>query len=209
MTAPHATDIINGYLARLEAETADLPQTERRELIDGVREHLAEARVQMPLETDADLLTLLDRLGDPAVLAAEERERLHLPEREPVRVGLLEIGALVLTPVLWPIGVILLWTSRAWNVRDKLIGTLVPPGGLFTSFMVFTIASATPSQTCSGGSLRGHQIATTCSGGLSGLGALVVGILLVLVLISPIVTGIYLSIRLRRHSRLRAIGAIT
>ena len=61
MTAPHATDIINCYLARLEAETADLPQTERRELIDGVREHLAEARVQMPLETDADLLPLLDQ----------------------------------------------------------------------------------------------------------------------------------------------------
>src|SRR5947209_1561907 len=102
MTAPHATDIINGYMARLEAEAADLPRTERRELIDGVREHIAEARAQLAEETDADLLNLLDRLGGPAELAAEERERLHLPSPEPVRVGLLEIGALILTPLIWP-----------------------------------------------------------------------------------------------------------
>jgi hypothetical protein len=27
----------------------------------------------------------------------------------------------------WPVGVVLLWRSRAWNVRDKLIGTLLVP----------------------------------------------------------------------------------
>lgn len=136
MTAPHASDIINGYLARLEAEAADLPRTDRRDLVEGVRGHIEEVRAEMPDETDADLLNLLDRLGHPSDLVEEERQRLGLRATEPSRIGLLEIGALVLTPLLWPIGVILLWTSSAWNVRDKLIGTLVPPGGLYTAFFV-------------------------------------------------------------------------
>jgi hypothetical protein len=33
-------------------------------------------------------------------------------------------------PFLWPIGVLLLWRSPAWNRRDKLIGSFVLPGGL-------------------------------------------------------------------------------
>jgi uncharacterized membrane protein len=208
MTAPHATEIINGYLARLEAEAADLLQTERRELIDGVREHLAEARAAMPDETDADLLNLLDRLGDPAELAAEERERLNLPTSEPARVGLLEIGALVLTPLVWPIGVIMLWTSSAWNARDKLIGTLVPPGGLFTSWTIFFIGLEAPAQGCSSGTVNGHHLATTCSGGVNGIEAVLLGILLVLILLSPIITGIYLGLRLQRRTRARRIHAV-
>lgn len=35
MTATHASPIINGHVARLEAEAADLTRTEHRELIDG------------------------------------------------------------------------------------------------------------------------------------------------------------------------------
>src|SRR5579859_3856780 len=209
MTAPHATDIINGYLARLEAEAADLPRTERRELIDGVREHIAEARAQMEEETDADLLNLLDRLGSPTELAAEERERLQLPEPELTRIGLLEIGALILTPVFWPIGVILLWTSRGWNVRDKLIGTLVPPGGLFVSLLVLGLVAAVPGQMCAGGYSNGKQITTTCSGGVHGIDALLLGIFLILVVVSPILTGIYMGIRLRANTRLSMVaGAV-
>jgi uncharacterized membrane protein len=208
MTAPHASDILNGYLARLEAEAADLPRTERRELIDGVHEHIAEARAEMRTETDAELLNLLDRLGDPAELAAEERERLGLREPAAVRVGLLEIGALILTPLIWPIGVILLWTSSAWNTRDKLIGTLVPPGGLFTSLLVLGITATARGQVCSGGYNRGHQIPTTCSGGLHGIGGLAGGILLLLVILSPILTGIYMGIRLRQRTRTGTLGAL-
>jgi hypothetical protein len=35
---------------------------------------------------------------------------------------LLLIGAIVLPPFGWR-GVVLLWVSNAWNVRDKLTGT--------------------------------------------------------------------------------------
>ena len=108
MTAPHATDIISGYLARLDCEAADLPLRERRELIAGIREHIAEARAAMPEETDADVLNFLDRLGDPAELASDERDRLGLRVQSRAQAGMLEIGALLLTPRFWPVGVILL-----------------------------------------------------------------------------------------------------
>ena len=210
MTAPHASDIINGYLSRLEAETADIPRTERRELIDGVREHIAAARDQMPEETDAALLNLLDRLGDPAELAREERDRLELRAPYPSRIRLLEVAALVLTPLIWPIGVILLWTSNAWNVRDKLIGTLILPGGLFTSLFVFFTVALGGVQSCRAVQVPiGHQIhqTTTCTGGISGIGGVLAALVFVLILFAPIFTAIYLAIRLRRGSGSRAVAA--
>ena len=48
----------------------------------------------------------------------------------PPRPGWLEVLALAGLLLVWPVGVILLWRSRVWALSDKLIGTLVPPGGL-------------------------------------------------------------------------------
>ncbi len=213
MTAPHASDIINGYLSRLESETAGIPRMERRELIDGVREHIAAARDQMPEETDAALLNLLDRLGDPAELAREERDRLGLRAPETSRSRLLEVAAVVLTPLIWPIGIILLWTSNAWNVRDKLIGTLILPGGLFTSLIVFSIVGVVGVRSCGPAHTQvpiGHQVhqATTCSGGISGISGVLASLVFVLILFAPILTAIYLAIRLRRSPGSRAVTAV-
>ena len=72
MTAPRADEILAGYLARLEAALAPVPDPRRQELLDEVREHIAEARMALTDETDADLLNILDRLGDPAEVAAAE-----------------------------------------------------------------------------------------------------------------------------------------
>ncbi|MDQ2741721.1 MAG: hypothetical protein M3Z66_05430 [Chloroflexota bacterium] len=210
MTAPHASDIINGYLSRLEAETAGIPRTERRELIDGVREHIAAARDQMPDETDAALLNLLDRLGDPAELASEERDRLGLRVPDASRSRLLEVAAVVLTLLIWPIGIILLWTSNAWNVRDKLIGTLILPGGLFTSLTVFFTVAIGGRRSCQPAQFPiGHQVhqATTCSGGISGIIGVLASLVFVLILFAPILTAIYLAIRLRRGPGSRAVAA--
>ncbi|CAL9661043.1 hypothetical protein SUDANB105_07012 [Streptomyces sp. enrichment culture] len=42
---------------------------------------------------------------------------------------LLQLGALFLA-VGWLFGVLLLWTSDTWRLRDKVLGTVVIPGGL-------------------------------------------------------------------------------
>ena len=36
----------------------------------------------------------------------------------------------------WIVGVVLLWRSQSWTVTDKLIGTLLWPGGLVTGLVI-------------------------------------------------------------------------
>ena len=64
MTAPRAEQIVAGYLARLEAALAPVPEARRVELLDEVREHIAEARAALTDETDADLLVAPGGLYD-------------------------------------------------------------------------------------------------------------------------------------------------
>jgi hypothetical protein len=126
---------------------------------------------------------------------------------------LLEIAAIVLLLVFWPAGVVLLWMSDLWTRRDKLIGTLVPPGG-FAGVFIFGLpalllgahASSGPACMAEAGSDASGNVVitpTTCTGPLESvlhiaLSVLLV-VLLILVLISPILTAAYLGYRLRRR----------
>src|SRR6202165_1374513 len=128
MSATHGDSMIEGYLARLNAAAGlgDLPKGAREELVDDMRSHITEARAREPEQTDATILNILDRLGEPGVVVADARERLGIRPSAPSSRGLLEIAAVFLVVFAWPIGVILLWSSPAWNRRDKLIGSLAP-----------------------------------------------------------------------------------
>jgi hypothetical protein len=196
MTAPHADQLIDGYLARLRAAAADLPSGARAELIDDMRAHIGEARSREPEETDASVLNIVDRLGEPAAVVADARERLGIRPAQPYRPGVLEVAAVILVPFLWPIGVILLWMSPAWHWRDKLIGTLVPPGG-YLGLSYILVAAVTPGRSC--GTIRdqvGHLIQSSCTGPPELPGVLLVP-WTILVLGSPLISAAYLAIRLR------------
>jgi hypothetical protein len=130
MTAPHADQLTDGYLARLRVAAADLPSSVRDELIEDMRAHIIEARNREPQDTDATILNILDRLGEPLTVVADARDRLGIRPPQPYRPGALDLATVILVLFAWPIGVILLWISPAWRWRDKLVGALVPPGGL-------------------------------------------------------------------------------
>ena len=201
MTAQHADQLIDGYLARLRVAAADLPAGVRQELIEDVRTHIAEARSRESDETDATVLNILDRLGEPAVVVAETRERLGLRAPTPYRSGLLEVAALILVPFFWPIGVILLWMSPAWHWRDKVIGTLIPPGG-YMGLAIFGVIFATAQ---SGGSCvtviegTGQAIQNGCqaAAGPSVLGTALSIVAAILIYTLPLITAGYLALRLR------------
>ena len=55
---------------------------------------------------------------------------VRLATRDLLTVVALVVGSLVLPGVGWLIGVALLWSSATWRVSEKLVGTLVWPGGL-------------------------------------------------------------------------------
>jgi hypothetical protein len=197
--------LIVEYLRRLDAEFSDLPRGRRREVVEEIAEHIEEARLEGAAETEAATLNLLDRLGDPAELAADARERVGL---EPRRPGRSEVAALVLLLVGgfvffvgWIVGVVLLWASDVWTSRDKIIGTLVLPGGL--TLPLFLVVGFGYSESCSTRiPMGGGAAVTSCTGGPSTLARAASIALLVVLVLAPFATTAYLARRMRRHSAL-------
>jgi uncharacterized membrane protein len=190
--ASKADRLVADYLKRLDAELRDLPRARRRELHQEISEHIADARADLE-EDESSVRGLLDRLGDPEEIAAEARERFGVQRKsgniDVLALILLLIGGVVLPLIGWLVGVVLLWTSSVWTQREKLIGTLVVPGGLALPFFLMTFSMT--SEACS--SLNGGDV--VCSGGPS-LARQVLTILLVAFLvIAPIVTTIFLARR--------------
>lgn len=148
--------LVAGYLERLERAAAGLPPDRRSELLEGIAEHISSADAV----DEAGVRTLLDRLGEPEEIVAAAREDLTGPAwqsgwgppptvsvprgtgHELAAVLMLTLGSFL--PVLgWLVGVVLLWTSSLWRVREKVLGTLVVPlgpgvvlvGGAFLPFL--------------------------------------------------------------------------
>ena len=72
-------------MKQLDSELANLPRMRRREIVEEISEHIAEARAASPAQDEAEIRTLLDRLGDPAEIADEARERFGVKPRGPAR----------------------------------------------------------------------------------------------------------------------------
>ena len=123
--------LVDRYLKDLETELRGLPGNRRREILDEVGEHITQARADLDAETEAAIRTVLERLGDPADIAAEARDRFGV-QPEPARPASpwLEVLTLVLLviPFISVVGLVLVWLSRLWTTRDKLIGTLLALG---------------------------------------------------------------------------------
>jgi hypothetical protein len=214
MAAAHADQIISGYLSRLEVAVRTLPGGRGAELIDVFREHIAEARAQLVDESDADLLNILDRLGDPADIVAEEHARVGARSPAPLDSrNLVDVLAIVALLIIWPVGVVLLWISDAWSTRDKLIGTLLPPGGYLGVITLEVLLRASPgflgacvdstSNTASSDGVVGFPTyGTTCPNTavtvVVDAGHVLITVLAVILVVMPLLTAIYLGRRLRR-----------
>ena len=158
---------VDHYLHDLEEELRDLPPTRRRELLEEIREHIGEALAEIPEGEEAEVRNVLVRVGEPAVIAEEARERFGIRRAKP---GAREILALILLPlggflwvIGWAVGAILLATSQVWTSREKVIGLLVVPGGLLPA-VLFGLMSG--GEVCSELSSNGRVISETCSGGM-------------------------------------------
>src|SRR4051794_3964011 len=111
---PITHPLVADYLDRLEAELADLPPARSRELVTEIEDHIQAAQADVADPTDADVLTLLDRLGDPADIASEAREQPDVAqpvqpassgrEIEPGALVMLLVGSVMLPLLGWLIG---------------------------------------------------------------------------------------------------------
>jgi hypothetical protein len=69
--------LVEKYLRRLDAALAGLPADRRREITEGVAQHVADARLHLGQgrqDSDEAIRAILGQLGDPEVIAAEARE---------------------------------------------------------------------------------------------------------------------------------------
>ena len=147
---------------------------------------------------------MLERLGAPGEIIEAEQSPPPAPTdrrswREWAAVVLLPLGGFALG-VGWLVGLVLLWSSRLWTTRDKVIGTLIVPGGIATVLLVVVVTAT--KRHCTGFTTAvGHtNLQCTPSGGPSaGTNALEIA-LLAFVLIGPIVTAVYLARRARSGS---------
>ncbi len=80
------------------------------------------------------------------------------------RLGAMEISAVILllvggflAGIGWLIGLVLLWSSDRWRTSDKVLGTLIWPGGLATTLVLVFFGLAVPVgvSVCSTGSPAG------------------------------------------------------
>jgi len=189
---------VDEYLRRLQRSMADLPAERRDEILAEIEGHIAEDLAERPGATEADVRNVLERVGDPADIAAEARERFGIkPTRrswtDPAAIILLLIGGF--TIIGWFVGVVLLWISDAWTTRDKIIGTLVVPGGLAGALGVGVASVAVREGSC--GPVEITVAPGPCATAPS-TGSVVGLILVVLIVIAPIATAVYLSLRLRQ-----------
>lgn len=174
---------VAAYLRQLDHALSPLPWEQRHELFTDISAHIDSELAARPADRRA-VDDVLSRLGDPQVIAAAAGAP---PPPPPARGRAMEIAAVVLVAIGgfvipfigWVIGIALLWASRRFTPRDKLIGTLVPPLGFFAPILLAFVAgtSASSVQVCAtsaGGAAP--ALAARCSvttGGGSGAGWLV------------------------------------
>jgi hypothetical protein len=197
-------ELVKAYMRRLRRAARSLPRARRRELIDQIAEHIADSQAagETPgVGRSAELRNALERLGEPRDIVAAAGGPVVVG-----RAGGLEIAAvavLLLAGIVglvlgipgivvgWGVGVVLLWVSPRWRWPDKLLGTLVWPGGLAAPLLLLSHPAS--STACSGSS----DTATRCTGG-SGLPPWLAILVILVVVAAPILVGIRLLLRARR-----------
>ena len=138
--------LVDSYLSELEEALVSAPADRRREIVGEIRAHIdEEMRVLGHEPSETDIRRILDSLGEPEAIAGDVQPRVAPPT---ARLGFLEVAALVLLliggfliPFIgWVAGVVLLWISPAWDLKRKLLGTVVVPLGLAAPFFLLVFA---------------------------------------------------------------------
>ena len=158
------TSVLDDYLAEITMFAQGLSPERRAELLSGIAEHFREAQAEGSVNDVDSARALVARLGDPEMIvrdagAADDitdphstpLSRLRSTHTELAAVLWLTIGSF-LPLVGWFIGLRIVWTSRLWSARDRVVAALVIPGGPFVALLLAGQLAALTHFTCSFGS---------------------------------------------------------
>lgn len=156
MAQTRRDDLVASYLDDLTAALAGLPRARRNELVDDIANHidalLTEAAESGPVTRDV-VAAIPAEVGDPAEIAREAGAGA-VPRPGPTRwdwavIAILLFGGIILPVLGWLIGVVMRWVSSSWRVKDKVIGTLLVPGGLLLPLVLLVLGVDGPASTTS------------------------------------------------------------
>jgi uncharacterized membrane protein len=128
--------LVRDYLGRLESAAWPLAAGRRTELVAEVREHIDAALTEAGRTDEVTVRNVLERLGPPEEIVAAESEGDATAQSrtssssswgaiEIIGVLLLTVGA-VFIPFVGPIvGLLFVWASTRWTVREKLIASTI------------------------------------------------------------------------------------
>jgi hypothetical protein len=155
-----ADRLVRRYLAQLDAALRGVDASRRQDLLAEVRGHIEEERTGLDPDDAASVRTLLDKVGDPAAIAAEAGAPPPGSRRWDAWAPWLIIFGPVASGLGWIAGMLILWPSPTWSRRDKLIATFVPVAGLVALFFGLVAALGGPAA-CTGHALHGPAGCTT------------------------------------------------
>ena len=156
--------IVEEYLDNLRDALRSVNPSRAKEFVAEIKQHIADARANLVPGDEVAIRNLLERIGSPIALANELEET-----ETPRTVGGMDRA----TPWLiafggfafgfgWFVGLYGLWTSKTWHIWDKLLGTIIWPGGLLGTFYLFVAFAG--SENCHGVSRLGQVgAALSCS----------------------------------------------
>ena len=154
-----ADNLVRRYLAQLNAALQGVDASRREEILAEVHEHIEQGRDGLDTDDAADVRTLLDRVGDPAAIAAEAGAPSQDSRRWDAWAPWLIIFGPVASGLGWIAGILILWASPTWSRRDKLTATIVSPAGLVALFFglvaALSAAAGCPGHAPAGCTTRG------------------------------------------------------
>jgi hypothetical protein len=156
-----ADKLVRSYLAQLDAALQGVDPPRRDEILAEVRGHIEEGRTELDPEDAAGVRTLLDRVGEPAAIAAEAGAPSPATRRWDAWAPWLIIFGPIASGLGWIAGMLILWTSPAWSRRDKLIATIVPLAGLVALF--FGLVTALSAAAACPGPASGLNESASCT----------------------------------------------
>ena len=161
-----ADRLVRRYLAQLDAALRGVNASRRQDLLAEVRGHIEEERTGLDPDDAASVRTLLDKVGDPAAIAAEAGAPPPGSRRWDAWAPWLIIFGPVASGLGWLAGMLILWPSPTWSRRNKLIATFVPPAGLVALFFGL-VAALRATASCRGQVPALHAPASCTTTGLT------------------------------------------
>lgn len=191
--------LIDEYLESVSRALDEAGVGAKHSIVEGLREHIEN---EISRRSDVDVRSLLGEIGSPSDIASaagDGEPNSPVGEwREWVAVVLVLLGGYV-WGIGWVVGIILIWNSDAWRLRQKVLATFIVPGGLSAAWWWF-LATSGPSGCTSahsnGVTLFSHCVAAPVAEPLRLLAGTAM-------LLASLGTALMLILQLRRGGQVR------